>query len=154
MSGAQEESLSRVSTLVKHLDWKMYPIADDAGIYSKNVKIFRDSEENGFGVIEPFTVDIMSVPAVRHPALDKDGHMSEHDLQRLYRKVRLMYQLAQRNKIDRLVLSASGCGAWKCPSTDVAAAFKETLCRARIRWGLRTSAICKFEADTRYAFHT
>ena len=36
-SGAAEESVARRTTLCAHLDVRMYPLEDGAGIYSKNV---------------------------------------------------------------------------------------------------------------------
>lgn len=124
-SGAQEESLARRSTLCKHLDIKMYPLDDISGIYSRNVMVFKDSEEKGYSKIKPFKVDILTVPGVRHPKLLEDGHMCPKEIHRMENKIRLMYQMALKYKVDRLVLGASSCGAWKANPEDVANAFKK-----------------------------
>ena len=124
-SGAQEESLARRSTLCQHLDIHMYPLDDISGIYSKNVIVFKDAEEMGFSKIKPFKVEILTVPGVRHPRLLEDGHMCPKEIQRMENKIRLMYQMASKYDVDRLVLGASSCGAWKANPEDVANAFKK-----------------------------
>ncbi len=98
-SGAQEESIARSSTLCQSLDMHMYPIQDDAGIYSKDVVVFKDTEANNFRCIKPFRVDILTVPGVRHPCLDENGLMKEQDLVRMRDKITLMYEMAQKNGV-------------------------------------------------------
>lgn len=124
-SGAQEESLARRSTLSQHLDIKMYPIDDTSGIYSENVVVFKDTEANGYRTIPPFKVDVVTVPGVRHPRLLKDGHMQPEEICRMENKIRLMYQMAAKHSVDRLVLGASSCGAWRGNPEDIAEAFKK-----------------------------
>ena len=124
-SAAQEESLARKSTLMLHLDMKMYPIKDTSGIYSKNVAVFKDVEDNDYAIIKPFCVDVLTVPGVRHPNLTEDGHMHAEDIKRLDDKIRLMYEMAYLNNIDRLILGASSCGAWRANPEDVAEAFRK-----------------------------
>ncbi len=122
-SGCQEESLARRSTLCQHLDMNLYPIDDVSGIYSENVVVFRDTEEKRYELIMPFKVDVLTVPGVRHPQLLEDGHMIAEDIERMENKIRLMYQMAAKHSVDRLVLGASSCGAWKAPPEDIAEAF-------------------------------
>lgn len=124
-SGAQEESLGRRSNLCQHLDIHMYPIEDNAGIYSQDVVVFRDTEANRFALIKPFKVDVITVPGVRHPCLDEHGHMKSDDRVRMRNKITLMYEMAQIHKIDYLVLGASSCGAWKANPREVAEDFKQ-----------------------------
>lgn len=126
-SGAQEESIARRTNLCQHLHISNYPIQDDAGIYSKNVIVFKDTEQKGYSLIKPFRVDILTVPGVKMPTLDEHGHMLKSDIARLEIKIRLMFQMAFDNDVDRLILSATGCGAWKCPPHDVAQTFKRVM---------------------------
>lgn len=124
-SGCQEESLFRRSTLCRHLDITMYPLDDSHGIYSENVVVFRDTEAEEYKLIKPFKVDVLTVPGVRHPKLLEDGHMSPEDIERMENKIRLMYQMAVKYSVDRLVLGASSCGAWKGKPEDIAEAFRK-----------------------------
>jgi hypothetical protein len=49
--------------------------------------------------------------------------------------VTLMYEMAQKNNVDYLILGASSCGAWRCNPNDVAQEFKEV--------GQRFDGVCE-----------
>lgn len=106
-SGAQEESIARRTNLCQHLHISKYPIQDDAGIYSRNVIVFKDTEKKGYSLIKPFAIDILTVPGVKMPTLDEEGHMMESDLARLEVKIRLMFQMAAEHGVHGLILSFS-----------------------------------------------
>lgn len=130
-SGAQEESLCYRSTLSKHIDIKHYPLMGNALLYSAGVVVFKEPEEANFQVMsEPFTVDVISCPGVRHPCLDSGtGRMKPEDIDTLIKKIETIFQVAHSEKVDHLVLGALGCGAWKNPPEDVASAFKGVIDR-------------------------
>lgn len=130
-SGAQEESLCYRSTLSKHLNISHYPLQKDVLLYSPAVFVFKAQEEEGFHVLAtPFMVDVISCPGVRHPRLTTDGgRMGETDALVLRIKIETILQVAYREDVHHLVLGALGCGAWRNPPEDVAAAFKEVLDR-------------------------
>jgi uncharacterized protein (TIGR02452 family) len=126
-SGAQEESLFRRTTLQCHLPIVFYPIEADAALYSRDVVVLRDAEANGHAWLPPastFRVDVVSCPGLRHPQLTPDGGLWPADRERLLTKVRLIYRCCAENRATHLVLGALGCGAWRCPPTDVAAVFR------------------------------
>lgn len=130
-SGAQEESLCYRSTLSRHIDMCHYPLRRDVLLYSPGVVVFKAPEEEGFQALpEPFRVDVISCPGVRHPCLDpSSGRMTPDDMQALHTKIETILQVAYNERVDHLVLGALGCGAWRNPPEDVASAFKEVLDR-------------------------
>lgn len=122
-STAQEECLCRCSTLSRHLDMAHYPIKDDELLYSRGVTVLKGPASKGYAwVPERWDVDIISCPGIRHPILT-NGHLSEHDTERLLLKIRNIFRTAHAMGNDSLVLGALGCGAWRNPPEDVAAAF-------------------------------
>jgi len=124
-SSAQEESLFRCSTLSKHIEMRFYPIRDNELLYSCDVVVFKDSIKNNYKLLDiPFSVDIISCPGLRHPMLD-NGNLKKDDIDRLRIKVENIFQVAQKNGCESLILGALGCGAWKNPPKDVAEVFKE-----------------------------
>lgn len=130
-SGAQEESLCYRSTLSRHIDIKHYPLMSNVLLYSPGIVVFKAPEEEGFvALTDPFLVDVISCPGVRHPCLDSaTGQMTSNDMRILRLKIETILQVAYYEKVDHLVLGALGCGAWKNPPEDVASAFKEVLDR-------------------------
>lgn len=88
--------------------------------------VFRDTEPNDNKFVEPWKVAIASVPGVRMPRLDGGG-MTVRDLTRLRRKIMLILQMAVEHGHNAVVLGALGCGAWRCPPTDVAEVFRDVL---------------------------
>lgn len=128
-SGAQEESLCYRSTLSRHIDIRHYPLMNNELLYSPRVVVFKAPEEEQFQAIPvPFTVEIISCPGVRHPCLDPiTGHMKASDIDILRTKIETILQVAYLEKVDHLVLGALGCGAWRNPPEEVAAAFKAVI---------------------------
>lgn len=122
-SGCQEESIARRTTLCQHLHIKLYPLEDTAALYSQDVVCFRSSEQAGFQTIKPFKLDVVSCAAVRCPKT-VDGNMNDQDASRMRNKIQLIFQAAYKHGADSLVLSAFGCGAYRCPSRHVAELFK------------------------------
>jgi uncharacterized protein (TIGR02452 family) len=143
-SGAQEENLFRRSNLFDSLyqfaDYatqygitkhkKQYPLDRNfGGIYSKNVTIFRSSENSGYALLSsPFQVSVVSVPAINRPELTEMSgklYIARHLIEPTKEKMRAILRIAGKYEHDALVLSAFGCGAFCNPPEHIALLFKE-----------------------------
>ena len=153
-SRAQEEGLSRVSTLSRSLyqyfdkrssRWsnvkfkaKLYPMdIRYGGIYSPGVTVFRDAT-NGYELLDsPYHVGIISVAALNFRVekpnnteliyMADDGGFNPEGEALLRDKIRTIYRIALTNGHDALVLGAFGCGAFQLRPDRVASLFKEVL---------------------------
>ena len=143
-SRAQEENICRrtnlfesifrfIDTLAKEyalpLEKKRYPLPVHHGaIYSPSISVFKASEDREYEYLdEPFPVDIITIAALKDPALDADGHLNDWAKSITKEKIRTMFNLAIYWENDSLVLGAFGCGAFANPPEDVAKLFKEVL---------------------------
>jgi uncharacterized protein (TIGR02452 family) len=127
-SGAQEESLFRRTNLCQTLlQDEFYPILDNEAVYSPNVTVFRDTEENDNVVLDAVWQNaFIALPGIHNPQL-VDGHLNDSDVERLKQKIELILQIGYKKGHDSLVLGALGCGAWRNPPQHVAQLFKEVL---------------------------
>ncbi|KII87163.1 hypothetical protein PLICRDRAFT_246234 [Plicaturopsis crispa FD-325 SS-3] len=133
----QEEALCYSSTLYATLLPQYYPWPNlgpgsVAGIFSPGVVVFKDDLDHDcveLPVEERVVVSVITVAAPRVPALTGDGQSFANagDLEDLRGKIRLVYRMAAGNGQDRLVLGAMGCGAYGCPSKQVAEEMKAIL---------------------------
>ena len=126
-SGAGEESLFRRSNYFRSLTMHFYPIKADEAVYSPNITVFKESEDADFETCEPFDLDFVACPGLRHPNLTSDGKLKEEDVTILEKKIEVILQIAQKNKHSVIIMAALGCGAWKNPPRDVAETFKRVL---------------------------
>ena len=140
-SGAQEESLCRVSTLYPclesfrepfykyHSDLYHNGIIDNYGnndlLYLPNITVFKTDEsapklmdENDW-----FSIDVIASAA---PML-----YGYYDINRykdtIYNRIKRILEIAKRENIEVLILGAYGCGAFNNPPEIVASTFKELL---------------------------
>ncbi len=126
-SGAQEESLCRVSNYHRTLVPSLYPLAPLEGVYSSQVTVFRTPESDCWQPMRhPYWTSFIAVPGLYMPTLE-DGALKDVDRNVLRAKVELILQMASVNGHDSVVLGALGCGAFKCPPLDVARTFRECL---------------------------
>ncbi len=126
-SGAQEESLFRRTNLCNGLlQNKFYPIFSGESIILKNVTVFRDIEKNNYEFITPYVMDFIACPGIQNPKIE-NGIFNEHDEFILRTKIKCIFQAAQNNNNDSLVLGPIGCGSWRCPPKEVARIFKEEI---------------------------
>lgn len=138
-SGAQEESLFRRTNLCTTLlqGANLYPVAPDEAILSPGATVFRDAESRKCEHLErPFQLDFIACPGLHNPELVDAGPAGEkqfrpEDCEALRTKVRLMFQAAQANGNDALVLGAMGCGAWRNPPALVARVMRGVIDEAR-----------------------
>ena len=140
-SAAQEENIFRRTNLFKSLYQyiyysdqysivkkdEQYPLPFYGGIYSKDVTVFRGTENNGYYLLgTPFQTNIISVSAIKRPEL-KNGEMNGSDILKMKNKIRTIFQVAFSHSHENLVLSAFGCGSYGNPPEQIAKIFKEVI---------------------------
>jgi uncharacterized protein (TIGR02452 family) len=128
-SSAQEENLFRRTNLFRSLYSlrDKYPLPLYGGIYSKDITVFRESEEKGYGIMDnPFEISVISIAAVKRPELI-DNRMSDSDLFIMRNKIKTIFEMAFAKKHENLVLSAFGCGSYGNPPEQIAKLFKDVL---------------------------
>ncbi len=145
-SGAQEEYLFRCSdyyrSLYQYIDFghmfgvpkaaQSYPMHRQyGGIYTPRVTVFRDTEAQGYALLEvPFHINCIAVAGINHPAtilLEGEERIEDSVLPTIYNKMRTIFRIAKRHQQQTLVLGAWGCGAFGNPPRHIAALFKEVI---------------------------
>lgn len=126
---AQEENIFRRTNYFMTLDKNFYPITEADTIYSKNVILFKSNEETGYKLIDkPIRITIIAAPSVKHPPLNQYGGFRNKEDENLeYRKIVMIFKAAIANGHDSLLLSAFGCGAYRCPPAQVAEMFRRAI---------------------------
>jgi uncharacterized protein (TIGR02452 family) len=127
---AQEEELCRRTTILLPLYAAHraggYDIPMLGMIYMPCVSVLRSTQPS-YSWIHPFTVAVLTSPAICCPKLDGDGKLSEDMREITVGKIELMLAAAAANGCKALVLGAFGCGAYHNPPNDIASIFKEVL---------------------------
>jgi len=142
---AQEEALCYRSSLSFTLKLKYYPLQSRDAIYSPTVVIIRESMHKGHGLLDlskpeklPI-VSVVTVAAVREPALDTSGahpkYKYHRDRELMKDKMRIILRIAAYNGHRRLVLGALGCGAFKNPAIEVANCWYEVFSEKEFKGG-------------------
>lgn len=147
---AQEEALCFRSSLIMSLlegqRKKLYPIPEDAVLYSPTVLIIRDSMANGHALLDcrdPSQLDVISViscPAIHDPPLKKapgglQTYRDKRDADLMKEKMRAILRTAIRNKHKQLVLGALGCGVFGNPNHVVAHLWSTVFQEVEFRGG-------------------
>ena len=129
---AQEEALCYRSSLHLSLHKSYYPFSSLSVIYTPSVLIIRSATSAGHSLYTAPATDlpvtsVISVAALRHPALTDDGKKFKNEGQRAEtkRKIRVSLRVAASKGHTKLVLGALGCGVFSNPPTDVAECFLE-----------------------------
>jgi uncharacterized protein (TIGR02452 family) len=126
-SGAQEESIFRRSDYANTLTSNFYPMASDVCVYSPDVTIIKKCEEDDWLPREPpLHFAFVACPALKRPRC-VDDKLCERDSNIFLNKILLIFQAAEKNGHDSLVLGAWGCGVWSSPPLCVAELFKKAL---------------------------
>lgn len=112
---AQEEVLFRRSNYVLTLHKKFYPI-DNKIIYSPLITFFKDSNYN---IVEKFSCSAIACSSIKNPFLVNNKYL-EKDKKIIDEKINKIFCVAIENKIEILILSAFGCGAYHNPPEEVA----------------------------------
>lgn len=130
-SGAQEECCFRRSNYFVHLKRASYPLQDSEVVYSHQVKYIKDSFLNYLP--KPIEVDCVACAAFHGPKTrpnvktGEDEFSVPEDREIMKEKIKMIFKAGYKHGNDVLVVSAFGCGAYKCPPADVAELFKEVI---------------------------
>lgn len=146
-AGAQEEYLFRCSDYfrfifqyanpthfdcesiygIPHNSHHQYPLTRDyGGVFSRGVTVFRDTEANGYALLdEPWQVNFVAVAACYISR--SYGQVPDWFEKSTLNRIRTILRIAHNNGQRRLVLGAFGCGAFHNPPELVAKLFKQVL---------------------------
>lgn len=139
---AQEEALCRRSNHYLGLKTQAYPLAEEGGIYCPHVQIFRNSEAEGYSLMDqPQEVALVAVAAydLRDKSSDRQnlelpltGTLDQASLESSIKfmngsksKIRQMLRIMSSKGHTHLVLGALGCGAFQNPPTLISKLFLE-----------------------------
>ncbi|KAI1260801.1 hypothetical protein F5Y18DRAFT_419834 [Xylariaceae sp. FL1019] len=146
-ASAQEEAICYRSSLAMSLPKSYYPWTPTEAVYTPDVVVIRSSMGSGHALLTARTppaqllvVSVISVAAIRRPetcqpsaarrrAPRRDTAVFKRPADRDLTKqnMRAVLRLAARERHERLVLGAMGCGAFKNPPRDVASCWAEVL---------------------------
>lgn len=117
-----------ITPYTKRKESGRYPLNVRGGIYSPQVTVFKGPASELYQCYhEPYFTNVISVSAVNHPKLEKDGKMSKSMVYLTKDKIRAIFRIAILNKHSKLILTAFGCGAYCNPADQVAEIFKNVL---------------------------
>jgi len=129
-SRAQEEELFRRSNLFKHLHQKYYPMRLNQTVYSHNVEFFKQGADQYYKRMStPIKFDVISAPSLCGVPTTLCGQYfrKETDAVTMMEKIRQLFLIAAEQKVDTLILSAWGCGAFGGPPINTAQLFKQVI---------------------------
>ena len=130
-SGAQEESLWRRTNLCMTQTQTFYPLQQDTtpeAIYTPMATVFRDTEANDYAYLSrSWQASFVALPGLKYPTLNALKEFNKQDKDTLIRKIRLLFQIATKHHHETLVLGPLGCGAWRCPPSQVAKIFQNEI---------------------------
>lgn len=141
---AQEEALCYRSSLYLSLYKSYYPLPSLSAIYSPSVLIIRDAMSRGHTLLTPTqpptdlpVTSVISVAALRRPALseDKEKYKNEGQRAETKRKIRLTLRVAAMHGHTKIVLGALGCGVFANPPKEVAKCFLEVMRETEFQGG-------------------
>ena len=167
-SAAQEESIFRRSNIALSL-YQFHAIGENyglkqreeryplnynyGGIYTPKVTVFRKSEkENCEFMEEPFKVDVISVSAVKKPAL-QNGKIAPWVCDVILNKIRQILDIAIANGNDSIVLGAFGCGAYGTPPKEMAELFKRVIDSEKYKTAFRVISFAIIDDKNAYKEH-
>lgn len=154
-AGAQEEYLFRCTDYYRflyqyanHFAPRAYHVQRNAhhrypldplygGIYSHGVTVFRDTEANGYALLDsPVRLNFVAVAAFHFN--ERCDAIPQPYVEPTKDKIRLMLRLAANNGQRRLVLGAFGCGAFHNEPHHMAQLFRQVIHESEFQ-GLFTS---------------
>ena len=147
-AGAQEEYLFRCSDYFRFLFQYASPLSFDCekdygiphhpnhtyplnnkfgGVFSHGVTVFRDTEANGYALLEkPWQINFVAVAAnnIRR-YMNGQTMIPDKFIPSTLNKIRTILRIAYNNGQRRLILGAFGCGAFANPPRHMAQLFKQ-----------------------------
>ncbi|KAK5952882.1 hypothetical protein OHC33_006003 [Knufia fluminis] len=131
---SQEESLCMRTTLYPSLKEEFYRLPEVGAIYTPDVLVFRshDAEATDLPKNERFFVDVITAAMHRMPDVEEDeegekAYADDKDRDAAEQKMRAVMRIAKSKGVKKLVLGAWGCGAYRNPVSEIAAAWKRVL---------------------------
>ena len=132
-TSGQEESFFRRSNYGQTLIVDLYPINDSGVVYSNGVTIFKDSEKNGWKILErERRISFIACPPIKSPynllydftKLFENASLNEE--QEIITKIRLstFLQAAIKTGHNSIVIPAFGCEGHKNPPCHIANILK------------------------------
>ncbi len=123
--GAQEEDLFRRTNLHRYLTSDLYPLHQKV-VLSRGVEVVAAGLRQKYAPLpETMHVDILTCSAVQNSYMGPT--MGVIDAHKMTRKIFTIFDVARREGYRRLVLSALGCGGFRCPPEHVSYIFRKIL---------------------------
>ena len=92
----------------------------------KNVEVIRKGIREGYVPLEtPSYVDIIACSAVQNMGIGK--FLKPSDARVMLQKIWSIFEIAKSRGYERIVLSAFGCGGFRCPPEHVSAIFRDVV---------------------------
>lgn len=126
-SGAQEEELFRRTNYYQTLKKDLYPLKETDTIYSKNVWAIKMGAKKKYLPTKPVRLNFIAAPAPNCPELKDDQIKDPEVVEQFKEKIRMVLRVAYVYNHDIVVLSAWGCGAFRCPPYQVAELFRDII---------------------------
>ncbi len=106
-----------------------YPLDRNfGGVFSRNITIFRDTEANGYVLLDtPWHANFIAVAACNLKYHERGEHIPEYVVETTLNKIRTILRIAYTHQQTRLVLGAFGCGAFGNPPQHMAELFAQCL---------------------------
>lgn len=140
-STAAEECLCRASNFYESLTSLSYPLHEKVkGVYSPNVTIFRNSEDE---IIEPYQLDVLSVFARPIRSKKSREEMTLGQIDHMWNNIfeTIIYQL-QTTQPNVMVMIPIGCGVFGHSAETMAEKFKFYLEHTDISFPLKIVIAC------------
>jgi uncharacterized protein (TIGR02452 family) len=130
-TSTQEADCYRRSNYHKHLQIdKYYPLGSLDTFLSKNVEFIRVGiDKEYFFIDKPIYMNIVTAPALDHPALSRDGKLfaSDSEASMMETKIKLILYAAAKSGANYLVIPAWGCKEHRCPAYHVGTLFHKII---------------------------
>ena len=165
-AGAQEENLHRRSDMFRFLWGRrnvLYPLETGEAIISEGVTVFRGPEESGYPFLEkPFRVTIISCAALYRPLLrtrysnigdEGEPEMETEAADDMRVRIKTILYAAERSECDTIILSAFGCGAFRCPPGHVALIFRQEILANTMAYSRKKVIFAIFNDHNTGGFH-
>lgn len=132
-ASGQEASLCMRTTLLPSLKDEFYRLPEIAGIYTPDVLVFRDEQDNDLEKRDRWFVNCVSAGMLRFPTVTVDettgrgSYTNSKDRDLVLEKMRAVMRIFQAKGVCKVVIGAWGCGAFGNPVGEIASAWKKVL---------------------------
>jgi uncharacterized protein (TIGR02452 family) len=121
--GAQEEDLFRRTDLCIHLDKEYYPLNEPKIVLSKNVRVFSRGLRDRY-VPYPSQMSINTITCSSVINYSHGNMLTSEDADTMRLKIETIFQTACICGYEIVILSALGCGGFRCPPEHISLIFK------------------------------